>query len=54
MLRYQKIDILEGININKTSAPKESEVCHYCIFKDIGFKFEEHACNKCHHLLMIA
>ena len=23
-------------------------------FKDIGFKFEEHVCNKCHDLLTIA
>ena len=22
-------------------------------FKDIGFKFQEHVCNKCHDLLMI-
>ena len=54
MLRYQKIDISEGININKTSASKECELCHYWFFKDIGFKFEEHVCNKCHDLLTIA
>ena len=47
MLRYQKIDISEGININKTNASKECEVCHYWLFKDIGFKF---VCNKCHDL----
>ena len=29
MLRYQKIDISEGIDVNKTSASKECEVCHY-------------------------
>ena len=54
MLRYQKTDILEEIDINKTNASKECEVCHYWFFKDIGFKFEEHVCNKCHDLLMIA
>ena len=54
MLRYQKIDISEGIDINKTNASKECEVCHYWFFKDIGFKFEEHVCNKCHDLLKIA
>ena len=53
MLQYQKIDILEGIDINKTSASKEREVCHYWFFKDVGFKFEEHVCNKCHDLLTI-
>ena len=54
MLQYQKIDILEGIYINKTNASKECELCHYCFFKDIGFKFEEHVCNKCHDLLTMA
>ena len=54
MLRYQKIDVSEGIDVNKTSASKECELCHYWFFKDIGFKFEEHVCNKCHDLLTIA
>ena len=38
----------------KTSASKECQLCHYWFFKDIGFKFEEHVCNKCHDLLTIA
>ena len=54
MLQYQKIDVSEGIYINKTSASKECELCHYWYFKDIGFKFEEHVCNKCHNLWTIA
>ena len=54
MLRYQKIDVSEGIDVNKTGASKECELCHYWFFKDIGFKFEEHVCNKCHDLLTIA
>ena len=29
-------------------------VCHYWFFKDIGFKLEEHVCNKCHVLLAVA
>ena len=51
MLRYQKIDVSEGIDVNKTSASKECELCHYWFFKDVGFKFEEHVCNECHDLL---
>ena len=54
MLQYQKFDVSEGIDVNKTSASKEYELCHYWFFKDIGFKFEEHVCNKCHDLLTIA
>ena len=51
MLWYQKIDVSEGVDINKTSAWKECELCHYWFFKNIVFKFEEHVCNKCHDLL---
>ena len=54
MLRYQKIDVSEGIDVNKTIASKECELCHYWFFKDIGFNFEEHVCNKCHDLLTMA
>ena len=54
MLQYEKIDVSEGIDVNKTSASKECELYHYWFFKDIGFKFEEHVCNKCHDLLTIA
>ena len=54
MLRYQKIDVSEGIGINKANPSKKCEVCHYWFFKDIGFKFEEHVSTKCHDLLTIA
>ena len=54
MLQYEKIYVSEGIDVNKTSASKECGLCHYWFFKDIGFKFEEHVCNKCHDLLTIA
>ena len=53
MLRYQKIDVSEGIDVNKTSASKECELCQYWLFKDIEFEFEEHVCNGCHDLLKI-
>ena len=29
MLYYDKIDIFEGIDINKTNASKECHICHY-------------------------
>ena len=54
MLQYQKIDASEGTDVNKTSASKECELCHYWFFKDIGFKFEEYVCNRCHDLLTMA
>ena len=29
MLEYNRIDILEDIDTNKTSASKECNICHY-------------------------
>ena len=28
-------------------------ICHYWHFKDIGYKFEPHVCNKCHDISMM-
>ena len=53
-MQYNTIDVSDRIYVNKTSASKECELCHYQFFKDIGFRFEEHVCNKCHDLLTIA
>ena len=30
MLEYDRIDISEGIDINKTNASKECDICQYC------------------------
>ena len=48
MLQYERT------YVNKTSSPKECELCHYWYFKDVGFKFGEHVCNGCHDLLTMA
>ena len=29
MLEYDRIDILEGVDVNKTSESKECDLCHY-------------------------
>ena len=54
MLQYEKIDASEGIDLNKTSASKECELCHYWLFKSVGFNFEEYVCNRCYDLLTMA
>ena len=54
MLQCEKIDVSEGIDVNKTNASKECELCPYWFYKDIGFKFEEHICNGCYDLLTMA
>ena len=37
MIEYERIDISEGIDVNKTNLSKECDICHYWYFKDIGF-----------------
>ena len=51
MLEYERIDISEGIDINKTNLSKECDICHYWYFKNIGFKYEPYLCNGCHDLM---
>ena len=45
MLEYDRIDISEGIDANKSSASKECGICHYWYFKDID--------NDCHGLMQM-
>ena len=51
ILQYDRIDISEGNDVNKTSLPKECDICHYWYFKDIGFRYEPYLCNGCHDLM---
>ena len=50
MLEYDKIDISEGIDINKTNTSKECDICHYWYFLDKSFNYEPYLCNGCHDL----
>ena len=54
MLYYDIIDISEEIDVNKTSASKECDICHYWYFLNYSFKFQPNVCNRCHGLLMIS
>ena len=54
MLEYGRIDISEGIDVNKTNASKECDICHYWYFLDKGFRYEPYLCNGCHDLMQKA
>ena len=54
MLEYERIDISEGIDVNKRNLSKECDICHYCSFKNIFFKCEPSLCNGCHDLMQKA
>ena len=54
MLEFDKIDISEVVDVNKTNSSKECDICYYWYFKDIGFKYEPYLCNGCHDLMQKA
>ena len=54
MIYYDRINTSEGINVNKTSASKECDACHYWYFSNYSFKFQPNVCNRYHGLLMIS
>ena len=55
MLEYDKIDISEGIDINKSNdKSKEYSICHYWYFVDINFSYQPYICNGCHDLMQKA
>ena len=54
MLYFGRIDVSEGIDVNKTSASKECDICHYWYFLNKAFKFHPNVCNIHHDLLMIS
>ena len=54
ILYYDRIDVSEGIDINKASASKECDICHYWYFLIYSVKFQQIVCNRCHDLLMMS
>ena len=51
MLEYDRIDISEGIYINKTNPSKKYDICHYWYLLHKNFKYEPYLCNGCHDLM---
>ena len=51
MSEYDKIDISEDIDTNKTSTSKECNICHYWYFLDKNFNYEPYLCNECQDLM---
>ena len=52
-LYFDRIDVSEGIDVNKTSVSKEYDIYHYWYFLSYSFKFQPSLCNRCHDLLMM-
>ena len=61
MLEYEKIDISDGIDVNKSDKSKECMLCHYWYFSDKSFSYGPYLCDgyynvmqKCNKLKNIA
>ena len=54
MLEYDRLDISEGIDMDKTNKSKECDICHYWYFVDKNFNYEKYLCNGCHDLMQKA
>ena len=54
MLHFDRIHVSEGTDVNKTSASKECDICHYWYFLNFSFTFQQNVRNRCHDLLMIS
>ena len=54
MLEYDRIDISEEIDIDKTNKSKECNICHYWYFLDKNFNYDPYLCNGCHDVMQKA
>ena len=54
MLEYERIDVSEGIDANKSNKSKECDVCHYWSFLDKNLNYEPYLCNGFHDLMQKA
>ena len=50
MLKYDRIDISEGIDVNKTARSKECMLCHYWYFLNKNFSYGPFLCEGCYNM----
>ena len=50
MLEYDRIDISEGIDLNKTNKSKECMLCHYWYFLHKNFSYGPYLCDGCYNM----
>ena len=51
MIEYERIDISEGIDINKTNKSKECMLCHYWYFLNKNFSYGPYLCDGCYNIM---
>ena len=50
MIEYDRIDLDEDIDVNKTSSSKKCWLCHYWYFLDKDFNYQKNLCDGCHDI----
>ena len=51
MLKYDKIDISEGINVDKTNKSRECKFWHYWYFLNKNFSYGPFTCYGCYNIV---
>ena len=54
ILYFNRIDVFEGNDVNKTSKSKEYGICHYWYFLSKEFHFQLDVYNRCRDELMMS
>ena len=50
MLAYERINISDGIDVNKSDESKECMLCHYWYFLDKSFSYGPYLCDGCYNM----
>ena len=50
MLVYERIDISDGMDINKSYESKECTLCHYWYFLYESFSYGPYLCDGCYNI----
>ena len=50
MLAYERIDISDGIDVNKSDKSKECTLCRYWYFLDKNFSYGPYLCDGCYSM----
>ena len=51
MIEYERINISERIDVDKTNKSKECMLCHYWYFLNKNFSYGPYLCNGCYNIM---
>ena len=51
MFKYDKIDITEGIDLDKTNKSRECMLCHYWYYLNKNFSYGPFTCDGCYNIV---